>query len=110
MMSLIANTFQVLYRCHLLSFLYIISYRGGTWLAQLVEHATLDLGVVRLSPMLGIDITLKNKRNNNPILRMKRLVCIGEEAVYMCKHTPITHTLHISVSHLKPAVERMWEL
>ena len=82
----------------------------GTWLVQLEGHAALDLGVVRLSPMLGIDITLKNKRNNNPILRMKRLVCIGEEAVYMCKHTPITHTLHISVSHLKPAVERMWEL
>ena len=29
----------------------------GMWLAQLVEHVTLDLGVVSLSPMLGIEIT-----------------------------------------------------
>ena len=29
----------------------------GTWLTQLVEHATLDLGVVSLNPMLGIEIT-----------------------------------------------------
>ena len=28
----------------------------GTWLAQSVEHATLDLGVVNLSPMLGVEI------------------------------------------------------
>ena len=28
-----------------------------TWLAQLVEHATLDLGVVSLSPMWGVEIT-----------------------------------------------------
>ena len=25
---------------------------GGAWLSQLVEHVTLDLGVVDLSPML----------------------------------------------------------
>ena len=31
-------------------------YRG-VWLAQLVEHATLNLGVVSLSPMLGIEMT-----------------------------------------------------
>ena len=29
----------------------------GTWLAQLVEHMTLDLGVVSLSPMLGVELT-----------------------------------------------------
>ena len=29
----------------------------GTWLAQLVEHATLDLRVVGLSPTLGVEIT-----------------------------------------------------
>ena len=29
----------------------------GTWLAQLVERATLDLGVVSLGPMLGVEIT-----------------------------------------------------
>ena len=29
----------------------------GTWLAQSVEHATLDLGVVSSSPALGAEIT-----------------------------------------------------
>ena len=29
----------------------------GTWLAQLVGHATLDLGVVSLSPTMGVEIT-----------------------------------------------------
>ena len=28
---------------------------GGAWLAQLVEHATLDLSVVSLSPILGVE-------------------------------------------------------
>lgn len=28
-----------------------------TWLAHLVEPATLDLGVMRLSPELGVEIT-----------------------------------------------------
>ena len=38
----------------------------GTWLSQSVEHATPDLGVMSSSPMLGIEITLKNKifKNN----------------------------------------------
>ena len=31
--------------------------KGGAWLAQLVEHVTLDLRVVNSSPMLGIEIT-----------------------------------------------------
>lgn len=31
----------------------------GAWLAQSVEHATLDLGVMSLSPTLGVDITKK---------------------------------------------------
>ena len=29
----------------------------GAWLVQLVEHVTLDVGVVGLSPVLGIEIT-----------------------------------------------------
>lgn len=29
----------------------------GAWRALLVEHATLDLGVVRLGPMLGVEMT-----------------------------------------------------
>lgn len=35
---------------------------GGAWLAPSVEHAeTLDLGAMSSSPMLGAEITLKNK-------------------------------------------------
>ena len=34
--------------------------KRGTWLAPLVEDTTLDLGVVSLSPTLGVEI-LKNK-------------------------------------------------
>ena len=33
--------------------------KGGTWLAQLEEHVTFDLRVVRSSPTLGAEITLK---------------------------------------------------
>ena len=33
----------------------------GSLLAQQVEHAALDLEVMSLSPMLGIEITLKFK-------------------------------------------------
>ena len=29
----------------------------GSWLAQSEEHATLDLGVMGLSPTLGVEIT-----------------------------------------------------
>ena len=31
----------------------------GTWLAQWVEHVTLDLRVVSSSPMLGVELTEK---------------------------------------------------
>ena len=33
------------------------SLTGGTWLAQLVEHTTLDNGVMSSSPTLGMEIT-----------------------------------------------------
>jgi len=36
-------------------------WKGGTWLAQSVDHATLDLKVMSLSPTLGVEPTLKNK-------------------------------------------------
>ena len=29
---------------------------GGTWLAQSIEHVTLDLGVMSSSPTLGVEI------------------------------------------------------
>ena len=36
----------------------------GTWLAQLVERGTLDLGVVSSNPTLGVEPALqKNKKN-----------------------------------------------
>ena len=38
---------------------------GGTWLAQLVEHAILDFLVVSSSPMLGVEITLKINRQEH---------------------------------------------
>lgn len=37
------------------------SFRG-TWLAQQVEHATCDQGVVSSSPTLSVEITLENKK------------------------------------------------
>ena len=33
---------------------------GGAWLAQLVEHGTLDLRVIGSSPTLGVTITQKS--------------------------------------------------
>ena len=37
----------------------------GVWLAQSEEHETFDLGVVYLNPMLGVEITLKKKKELN---------------------------------------------
>ena len=34
-----------------------IAWRADTWKAQLVEHETLDLGLVGSSPTLGVEIT-----------------------------------------------------
>ena len=42
----------------------IIALQGGPGLAQLVEHVTLDLRVVSLSPMFGAEIT-KDSNNNS---------------------------------------------
>lgn len=38
---------------------------GGTWLAQLAEHVTLELRILSSSPMLGIDMDLKLKSLKN---------------------------------------------
>ena len=35
----------------------IENYPRGTWLAQSVEHTTLDLRVISLSPTLAVEIT-----------------------------------------------------
>ena len=34
------------------------------WLSQSIKHVTLDLQVVSLSPMVGIEITLKKKKKS----------------------------------------------
>lgn len=36
--------------------------KWGPWLAHLVEHVALDLRVMKSSPMFGIEITLKRKK------------------------------------------------
>lgn len=38
-------------------FIILKDHSGGTWLAQLVENASLDLGVGSLSPTFGVEIT-----------------------------------------------------
>ena len=38
--------------------------KGPVWLAQLVEHVTLDLGVMSSSPTLGSEIISINKSIN----------------------------------------------
>ena len=44
-----------------IGFRYVIfkMFLRGSWLAQSVEHVTLDLGVMSLSPTSGVDITKK---------------------------------------------------
>ena len=39
----------------------------GDWLAQLVEHPTLDLGVVSSSLTLGVELTLKKIKKEGPL-------------------------------------------
>ena len=45
--------------------------RWGAWLAQLVQHMPLDLRVVSLSPMVGVEITGGKKRKE---MRGKKLL------------------------------------
>lgn len=40
------------------------------WLVQLVEPVSLDLEVVSLSPMLGVETTLKKKKKTGKNLRL----------------------------------------
>ena len=45
----------------------------GAWLAQLVEHTTLILGVMSLSPTLDADITYKKKMGGMLMLIFKSI-------------------------------------
>ena len=47
---------------------------GGSRLAQLVEHASLDLGVMSSSPMLGTEFTLKKEKVKGPLVKVLILV------------------------------------
>ena len=53
--------------------------KWGTWLAQLVEHMTLDLRIVSLSPMFGcrdylkINLKKKKKRKEDSINKYETL-------------------------------------
>ena len=41
---------------YLLNFAHLKNWVRDTWMAQLEEHATLDLTVMTLSPTLGVEI------------------------------------------------------
>ena len=45
------------YRARLINLILRKPNFWGAWLAQAEEHRTLDLRVVNLSPMLGVEIT-----------------------------------------------------
>lgn len=48
----------------------------GTWLAQSLEHAALDVGVVSLIPMLGVELPLKdNSKKENYCLADLKCSC-----------------------------------
>ena len=51
-------------------FLIEVAVFWGTWLPQSVEHGTVDLRVVSLSPMLDVEITEKSN------IKKKRSCCI----------------------------------
>ena len=46
--------------------------RWGTWLAQPVEHGTLDLGVVTSSPPVGAELTLKKFQKKKLLQKKKK--------------------------------------
>lgn len=49
---------------------------GPDWLAQSVEHASLDLGVMRSSPTSGVEITLRKK--GRPLRRWGCVLSLGD--------------------------------
>ena len=58
----------------------------GTWLAQLVEHVALDLGVVSLSPVLGIASLKKKKKMDYCIPSNSTSKCIPTETPAHVQH------------------------
>ena len=50
-------TFIIQFKNLSTGYLILRIYCRGTWLAQFVEHVTLDLGVVISSPMLDVEPT-----------------------------------------------------
>jgi len=54
----------------------------GHWLAQLVEHVTLELGVMSLSPTLRVEFAPQNREKKIPPSRIPCL--IGEKNKIQC--------------------------
>ena len=42
----------------------------GTWLAQLEEHGTLDLGVIEFMTTLGVELTKKEEMTLKHLIRL----------------------------------------
>ena len=55
----------------------------STWLAQLVELVTLDLGVLGLSPTMGIEITLKSLEKSEKFSEKKTLTQLNGGSSYL---------------------------
>lgn len=66
--------YKVYPRCDSLEYGQEGSKPRGPWLAQLMEHATLHLRVVGLSPRLGVETNLKNKILTKKKKEKKRVV------------------------------------
>lgn len=61
---------------------------GDAWLAQSVERATPDLGVLSLRTMLGMELTLKKKENmiQRRPLSKSDFTCTCTSLRFFCNH------------------------
>lgn len=69
----------------------------NAWLAQPIEHATLDLGVMSSSPTLGVEMTLKNKSLLFFSL-IRNLPCNFNTPSFF--HSPLPPRLHMCILSL----------
>ena len=54
--ALICRMAKSVDNCFLSNVSFKITKERGLWLAQLIQHVTLDLGVISSSPMLGVEV------------------------------------------------------
>ena len=65
----------------------------GTWLAQLIEYVTLDLGVVSSTPVLGVELT----RQIDPSVHLLKPVFLYPFQISSCTHRRVqVHLLKFS--------------